>query len=782
MFKNIPKITVYLALFLIPLFSLPFTSNVLDFQKQFLLFFIVSVGVFFWIWNALSEKKLRINISSLHFYVGGFAVVALISSIFSLYSYGSLWGVPLPSAESFVSILSFIFLYFLIANNFKKEDIYKLLAVGALSAAIAAVYAIVQSFGFYLLPFLSYTKDPSFNTIGTASGLTLYSAIILSMILPLLFVKKNPFRRVMIVCGAVLFLALVFFNGIITVYFPATAAGVDYNFSIAPWIVLAISALATFVFSVSDQKFVNKNANAKNASFAIMFIAFLFLFSNIFAKDMVEKVYGSSMKALNIKTATEVSLQQRTAADISISVLKQSAQTFFLGSGPGTFVYDYVKHKPQSLSQDNFAWNVTFYAGASEIMNRIATTGLLGIIALLLIISMWTVECFRTLTAGEEDEGLPLAIFVGWLAIVAAMFYYPFNFSLAMLFWIFLGLIVAMDEEKTVSLPLKSVRLTYAATLIFLAVMVLELGLLVWNTKRYYAEAEYLLAFNALQKNNLTSAIGHLESAANSTDRLQDNYLIGLSQIYLAQAQQELSNQDTKPEDAIKAASPYIQTAVQVAMLSTNIANPNNSANWAARGYVYFQLVGISDGFDTWAINMYNKALNLDPNNPSLWTQLGQIYALKKDMAKARDSFNKAVTLRSQLIDPHYYLAVLDDQQGDKAGAINELEAISGLLPDTDQTSKDNVAKAIENLKEGKSLSGATANPSPQTSGDSSQGQISPADGSTSAPSAVSASQNGTPENGSVTPPTGDQSGTVIPQSANPKASDNIPVAKPVKK
>lgn len=448
MLKNIPKITVYLALFLIPIFSLPFTSNVLDFQKQFLLFIIASLGIFFWIWNALSEKKLEINVNPLHFYVGGFSVVALVSSIFSLYSYGSLWGVPLPAAESFVSILSFIFLYFLIVNNFKKEDIYKLLAVGAVSGAVAAVYAIIQSFGFYLLPFLSYTKDPSFNTIGTTSSLALYSAVILSMILPLLFVNKNPYRRLMVICGSFLFLSLVFFNGIITVYFPATVAGVGYNFSIAPWIVLAISALATFVFSVSDQKFVNKNANAKNASFAIMFIAFLFLVFNIFAKDMMGGVYGSTMKVLNIKTATEVSLQQRTAADISINVLKQSAQTFFLGSGPGTFVYDYVKYKPQSLSQDNFAWNVTFYAGASEIMNRIATTGLLGIIALLLIIAMWTVESFRTLTAGEEDEGLPLAIFVGWLAIVAAMFYYPFNFSLAMLLWIFIGLIVAMDEEK----------------------------------------------------------------------------------------------------------------------------------------------------------------------------------------------------------------------------------------------------------------------------------------------------------------------------------------------
>jgi|GEM_PF-656921 len=732
MLKKIPKVAVYVALFLIPLFSLPFTSDVLDFQKQFLLFIITSVGIFFWIWNALSEKKLEINLNPLHFFVGGFAAVALVSSIFSLYRYGSLWGTPLPVAESFATSLSLIFLYFLIVNNFRREEIYKLIATVAVSGAAAAAFGILQAFGVggFLLPFLSYAKNPTFNTIGTTSSLILYSAVILATILPLLFVKKNPFRRLMAICSGILFLALVFFNGIVTFYFPVKASGLSYDLSMAPWIVLAISSLAVFVFSVSDQKFVNKNSRAKNASFAVMLVAFIFIVFNMFAKDMVANGYGSVMTNLKITTTNEVSLHQREAADIAINVLKQSPWTFFLGSGPGTFIYDYIKFKPQSLSQDNFIWNITFFAGASEIVNLIATVGLLGLIALLLIVSLWTVKSFRALTAEEEDEGIPLAIFGGWLAIVAAMFCYPFNLSLALLFWVFLGLIIAMDEEKMVSLPLKSVRLTYAVTLVFIAVMVLELGLLVWNAKRYYAEVEYLSAVNALQKNDLTGAVKHLEAAANSTDRLQDNYLTGLSQIYLAQAREELNKQDSKPEDAFKAASPYIQTAINVAMLSTNTANPNNSANWATRGYVYRQLIGVSEGFDTWAINMYQKALNLEPNNPSLWTELGQVYILKKDIAKAKNSFSKAIDLRPQLIDPHYYLALINDQEGDKAAAIVELETISQLLPESDKTSRENVAKAIENLKQGKSLTGGTgADQIPQINGQDSQTQIAPEGG-----------------------------------------------------
>ena len=707
MFKKIPKIAVYAVLFLIPIFTLPFTSNVLDFQKQFLLFIITSLGFLFWAWGTLSEKKLVANRSPLHFFVAAFVAVALISSIFSLYSYGSLWGNPLPVAESFITVFSFALLYLLIVNNFKKEESYKLIAVTAVSASIAAVYAMIQSFGFYLLPFLNYTKSPAFNTIGTTNSLSLYAAIILAAIFPMALTSKNPYRRLMMVCGGILFLTIAFFNGVVTIYFPSKIAGANYDLSLTPWIVLAAGALAAFIFSVSNSKFINKNANIKNGSFALLFVALLFVVFNVFAKDMVAGIWNRGGSASN--QSMEAALHQQTAADIAINVLKQSTQSFLLGSGPGTFIYDYVKFKPQSVNQDSVGWNLTFFAGASEAVNRVATTGLLGLIAFLLIIGIWTSEGFRSLTGEGEESVLPLAVFGGWVAIVVALFYYPFNLSLMMLFWLFLGLIIIMDGSKCVVLPLRSVRLNYAISLIFVSLTILELGLLVWTAKRYYAEVEYLAAANALQKNDLTGAVKDLETAANSTDRLQDNYLTGLSQVYLAQAQQELNKKDAKPEDALQAAEPYLKTAVDAAMLSTDSANPSNSTNWAVRGYIYRQLIGVSDGFDTWAVNMYQKALSLEPNNPSLWTEIGQVYMKKNDLDKAKESFNKAISLRPGYIDPHYYLALIFDQQGDKEGAIKELEAIGQLLPSDDKTSRDNIAQAIQNLKDGKSLSGSAA-------------------------------------------------------------------------
>jgi len=685
----------------------------LDFQKQFLLFVVSALGFFVWALAAVAEKKVAIIRTPLHFFVAAITAVAFISSLFSLYRYGSLWGAPLPVSESFISALSLALFYLLIVNNFKKEESYKLLAVVAVSATLAAVYGVIQSLGFYLLPFFEYTKSTSFNTIGTVNGLVLFSAVVLAAIFPLLFAQKNPYRVLMSVSAAVLFSAMVFFNNALTVYFPSKAAGVNYDFSLVPWMVLAFGALFAFIFSISDSRFVGKGGKAKSALFVLMLVSVSFAVFNIFAR---ERMY-ESVSASQDSKVVEAVLRQEVAIDITLSVLRQSFPSFFFGSGPGTFAYDYVRFKPQFANQDSVSWNLTFFSGSSEVINRAATTGLLGVAVFLLMIGAWTVAGFRALTGEKEESALPLAVFSGWTAIVVASFCYPFNLSLAMLFWAFLGLVILAGGNLS-AFSLNSKRSSYAASLVFVVIMVLGLGLLAWNIKRYYAEAQFLAAAKAMQNNDLDGAIKGLESAVGYTGRTQDNYLVGLSQMYLMRGQVELKKEGVKAEEAFAAARPYFLNALDVAALSTDFANPGNSANWVNRGYIYRQLLGFEEGFDSRALEMYQKALALEPNNPLLWTEIGQVYGIKKDVGKAKESFNKAISLRGQYIDPHYDLALIFDQEGDKKSAIRELEIIATLLPADDSESREKVAKAIQNLKDGNSLTGPAESIQPSAGGE----------------------------------------------------------------
>ena len=710
MSKSFPKFTVYASLFLIPLFTLPFTSNILDFPKQFLLLILAGTGFVFWFWGAIGEKKLEINLNPLNLLPLALVALVLVASVFSLYRYGSFWGWSLPVAESFAATISLGMLYFLVVNTFKKSELANLAAVLGISAALAAIYAVLQSMGIYLLGFLPYAQNPLFNTIGTTGAFLVFAAVVLAMIFPLAFAGKGKLVWPMRICAAILLSALVFFNGVATIYFPLKSGSAGYDFSMAPWIILAVSAFSTLIFAASNKSFAQKNQIAKNASFALFFCAALFIVFNAFAKPIVSQISENFRNAAKIQTAVEISLRHSVSAGIAVEVLKHSPREFFIGSGPGTFGYDYVKFKPKQISQDGVGWNLTFFSASSEFINRAATTGALGAVLLLIVVLVWIAEGFRALIGEKEQIALPLAMFGGWLGIAVAVFYYPFNLSIALLFWFLLAAIVALDQEKTVSLALDNVKKNYAASLIFAGSLMAIIGLMVWGARHYYAETAYLDAVEAFGKKDIPTAIKKLEAAADATDRLQDNYLTGLAQAYLAQAEEEIKKGEEKdPQAALESAAPYLRDAIKNAVQSTEIANPNNASNWAFRAYVYRKLIGVSEGFDDWALDMYQNAIKLEPSNPSLFNEVGQIYLIKNDLNRAKTAFEKAVELMPQYIDARYYLALIADAQGEKEKAIEQLIIVGQLLPADDSASKENIEKAIANLRQGGSLGGQPA-------------------------------------------------------------------------
>jgi len=741
MSNNFSKFTVYAALFLVPLFTLPFTANVLDFPKQFLLLFLTIIGFVFWLWAAVSERKFHINLNPINLFPLGLIAAVFVSGVFSLYRYGSFWGWPLPVAESFAAVASFGLLYFLVVNNFRKSDLPDLIGVLGISAAIAAVYGVLQAFGIYLAPFLSYAKDnPAFNTVGSTGGFLVFLAIVLAMILPLAFAAKNKWAIPMKICAAILFATLVFFNGALTIYLPSKAGAAGYDFSLAPWIALGTGMLSLAIFAINNQKFSERNRGMKNTASILFFCAVLFSVFNIFARPIVLQISENLGKNIGGQIGSEIALRQTNSAAVAVETLKQSPREFFLGSGPGTFGYDYVKFRPKQIAQDNLGWNLTFFSGSSEFLNRVATTGVLGGLLFLLLILVWIIEGFRVLVREEEKIFLPLAVFSGWLAIAVAAFYYPFNLALMMLFWFALAAVVAVSQEKTVLFPLDTLKKNYAASMIFVVLLIGAIALMVQSAKNYYAEVAYLEAVEAFAKKDIATAVQKLNIAADATNRLQDNYLTGLAQAYWAQAEQEIEQKkDQEAQVALQAAAPYLQEAVKNAVQSTEIANPNNSFNWAFRAQIYRKLIGVDEGFDDWALNMYEKAIKLETSNPTLYNEVGQVYLIKNDLEKAKLAFEKAVELMPQYIDAHYYLALIADKKGDRAAAIGHLEIVGQLLPADDAASRENIEKAIDTLRRGGSISSPAAESTPAVppaSGD----ELSPASGSENAAEGAPAS------------------------------------------
>ena len=207
----IAKTSIYLLIFLLPLFFLPWTNNILQLNKQALLLFLVFIALICFFVASLTSNRLKINTGLFNLAVAGFVLSLIVSTAVSLYRQGSFWGLPLSVSSSFISLAAFALFYFLVANLFKKEEIPSLLITLLFSGFFAALFFLFQIFGKFILPF-DFAKNISFNTIGTVNALGLYLAVLLILLLPLLLFVKKPLKITLSVIGSVFLVCLFFID------------------------------------------------------------------------------------------------------------------------------------------------------------------------------------------------------------------------------------------------------------------------------------------------------------------------------------------------------------------------------------------------------------------------------------------------------------------------------------------------------------------------------------------------------------------------------------------
>ncbi len=118
MFQKVIKFSIYGLVFLMPLFWLSFSFEAFEFNKTYLLFILVSIGILAWLGKMIFEgKEIRFRRTPLDLFVLGFLAVMILSAIFSQDKISSLLGFYGRFWPSLLGILSLGGFYFLITNN-----------------------------------------------------------------------------------------------------------------------------------------------------------------------------------------------------------------------------------------------------------------------------------------------------------------------------------------------------------------------------------------------------------------------------------------------------------------------------------------------------------------------------------------------------------------------------------------------------------------------------------------------------------------------------------------
>lgn len=392
-------------------------------------------------------------------------------------------------------------------------------------------------------------------------------------------------------------------------------------------------------------------------------------------------------------------------------------QGFLSGSGFGTFLTDFTRFKPATINADPNIWSISFLRSSSFVLELIATTGLLGIMAFIFL----AFKIVRT-----KPVFLPLIILLIMSILV------PFSYLLLVLFFIILAIYSASqgleEKQKTkfFDVDLKIVALkrgVFALSapgrsdsengnilpILFLLTcggLALLLGVL--SGKFLLSDYKFQQSIVAANSNNAQKTY-QLQSEAIKLFPQRDGYHRIFSQINLSLANNLASSvpQGSSPSaQTQQTIYQLIQQSISSGRNATTIS-PQTSSNWQNLSSIYRSLIGFGQNADNFAVVANQQALQLDPNNPQQYINYGGIFYQLGQWDNAIRQFQIAISLKPDFANAYYNLGHALEQKGDLQNALISYQRVRALSASNKESVKqiDLEIKALEE-KIGKVASG----------------------------------------------------------------------------
>ncbi|OGZ27897.1 MAG: hypothetical protein A2365_00960 [Candidatus Nealsonbacteria bacterium RIFOXYB1_FULL_40_15] len=649
--ERISKISIYLLVFLLPILFLPWTANILEFNKQALLIVLVLISFFSWLFKILVSGRARINLTIAYIPPALLMVVYGASSIFSRWRFGSFWGWPLVTAESLVNIIFLFLLFVLIMNVFEKKELHNLIYALMISSSVAFVYLILQLLGMFLIP-IGFTKSISFNTVGGPLAAGVFASAMLPISIVLLTLSK---KKYMILAGLT---AAASFVSILILNFPAI------------WWLVAGGCALVFAFAVQRR-------DIFDSRWAVLPMTLL-------AVSLLFAFFKFSIPGIPLRPA-EFFLKQGPSIEIARETLKSNP---VFGTGPGTFTYAFSKYRDAGFNQGSL-WDYSFEWSGSKFLTVLTTVGITGALAFLVFIVFFAYAGILLIIKNRDEGSFSgSAAALSFLALSAGFFLFNSATVLEFLFFFLAAILAGFVWQNKKEFVLKSSSLsTLIFTFLVTVIFVFGLGILVLEGQRYASSASYFNGMKEWQEGKTENAIKNIERAASISPQT-DIYLRELSQAYLKGITETVQSGISQDEKA-KKIQIYVNKTVNSAKSATD-ANPNNPANWSARGFAYQSLIGVVPDTRQWAEDSYKKAIELDPVNPYYPSQAGisllKEAGLVKDnkeklLAEAMMYFEKSIELKLDYAQAHFQMARIFSEQGRTAEMISSLEKAGGSDP-----------------------------------------------------------------------------------------------------
>jgi len=669
----IARVSLCALVFLIPVTVLPWTTDILDFNKYLVLVVLGTICALSWIGGMVADRSVQLKTHWFFLIPLLFIVATALSSAFSLAPYTSWLGEGSQDYTSFLGTL-LLGVVFIAASNLLTEAAVRRQAVSAmlLSSGVLGV-CIILSFIGVPLGILS-------NTVGVPTALALFFLVMAILGNGTWLVSGEKDAQPFLpegVSGIVVRAAII----ITSVTALLLLLSIDSMFL---WIVTFAGLVPLFAFVLALPK---DFPQPLKFVFPLLLLVSALIFT--FLPSVIKNPYPLEVAP---STGTTVQLVKDAWKDHSI----------IFGSGPGTFGNIYTKFAPQSVNQTIF-WDTRFDRGSSHALTLFATHGLLGGIMFIAFLAAILLFSVQYLLRSRVHGGWRWMYgpFAAWIVLALGAFFFPENLTLAFVLAMLSALLASQMTPMAKDIAFaKSPRLALVSAFVFMLVGVLMLMVLFVSISRYSANVLFARAeAESADSKNLDTVITHLNQAA-TQNRWSDLYFRNLGNALLMKTAAVAGDKNADP----KTVQNYVAAAINSGLQATNLA-PNTVMNWELRGTLYRELSPLVQNANDFAIASFKKAIELAPMNPRYQVGLARTYIVRadllrtliegedKDLAKqatdakvaalasAKESLGKALELKSDYTPASYYKAFVSERQGDLAEAVKSMELVKATNP-----------------------------------------------------------------------------------------------------
>lgn len=652
-YNKVARVIFYVLAFLLPLWVLPATPFPLDANKAYLAYFLILIAFIAWLIGRIKEGGVVLPKSAI---LAGFGVLALawgVAAIFSQSPHLSFMAFG-HEVGTFVTMLVAVVAAFMVAMIFQDAS-FVLRWIMVLFSSAAAVFLFQLAhivFGFSL-GMGSVFNSPTANLVGGWNSFGVFAGLIAFLSLAFLeMVRPKKIKKFLIAMLAASFLALAV-----------------VNFGVIWWI------LAVLLIIFLSYLFVLRGGSYSFMSPTLLVICLVLFF--ILAQQL----------ASSLVSYTGISfLEVRPSFGATVDVVKQSlSANMLVGSGPNTFVYDWLRYKPLSIN-DTLFWNVRFAAGMGHAISWAASTGILGILAMVMFLAALLWQGYQAISRMENtgEHHLLIATFFASAYLWLANIFYTPNFVLFLFAFIFTGLFVAMSVSLGIIGNFRAAPFQNSASG-FVSVMLIIFALIFSVSSIYYFAQKYVALWSF--GNGLAySGAGNIDAAENAILQAvkydsRDEYMRALADINLARIQQLLSNKDVPANELTARFQTLLSNAINYGQEAVR-QNAADSLNWMEIGRVYeavipFKVAGAADA----ANKMYDEAAVRNPLNPEIVLAKARVAIQASQLDEASKLLSRAVELKSDYTPARYLLVQLAVEEGKLDEALSQAEAARILDP-----------------------------------------------------------------------------------------------------